>query len=69
VNANGPSVAASVSFTTGAVPGTPLTLARKTQSVNTIDLEWSAPTSNGGHPITGYKLEQQKPDNSWSVVY
>jgi hypothetical protein len=58
VNANGDSAGASVTLTTltPTAPGTPQTLTRSATTRTTITLSWTAPTSNGGSPITSYEL-------------
>lgn len=32
-----------------------------------IVLTWTAPTSNGGAPVTGYRIERQNTDGSWAT--
>jgi titin len=45
------------SASTAAAPGAPTGLVASAISPTKIDLTWSAPTSNGGYPITGYKIQ------------
>jgi subtilisin family serine protease len=33
-----------------------------------LQITWTAPLDNGGSPITGYRLERQATDGSWSVL-
>ena len=46
-----------VSATTYDVPSVPMGLAAVTVSRDRIDVEWEAPDSDGGTPITGYQLQ------------
>ncbi len=43
--------------TSTTVPGKPTGLTATADGTGTIDLEWAAPSSTGGSPITGYKIE------------
>ena len=45
--------------TTLSVPSAPAKLAAATISSSQINLTWSAPSNNGGTPITGYKIERK----------
>src|SRR5437879_937103 len=45
--------------TTLSVPSAPANLAAATISSSQINLTWSAPSNNGGTPITGYKIERK----------
>ncbi len=60
VNANGPGTrsneASAASTVTTTVPGAPRNLAARTATSKGVTLSWSAPSSNGGSAITGYKL-------------
>ena len=57
INANGTGAASSASapITPSAVPGAP-TAVTGTPGNGTVALGWSAPASNGGSPITGYRI-------------
>ena len=43
--------------TTTTVPGYPTGLSATADGTSTIDLDWTAPSDNGGSSITGYKIE------------
>ena len=43
--------------TTSTVPDAPTDLMATASGTGTINLEWTAPTNNGGSAITGYKIE------------
>ena len=54
--------------TEGGVPGVPRNLTAVESGSSRINLSWSAPTSDGGSRITGYKIEvSSNPGQSWSV--
>ena len=55
--------AASRSATPATVPGAPSLTA--TDAYKSINLEWTAPSDNGGAAITGYRIERQQDDGSW----
>lgn len=58
VNALGDGVqsAASVAATPYTVPGAPVTSTVTSNADGSISLAWSAPASNGGSPVTGYRV-------------
>ena len=46
------------------VPGAPTGLSATADGTSTIDLDWTAPTDNGGSDITGYRIEVSSDGNS-----
>ncbi|HEY8110778.1 MAG TPA: fibronectin type III domain-containing protein, partial [Candidatus Nitrosotenuis sp.] len=46
-------------------PGAPTGLTATAVSATQINLSWSAPSNNGGYPITGYKIEYKKGTGSY----
>ena len=71
INAAGtsdPSGTASDTTEEATVPGAPTGLTATARGTDAIRVEWSAPASDGGSPLTGYRIEVS-PDgssNSWS---
>lgn len=57
----------SVNATPATTPGVPQSLAQ-TAGDTQVDLSWSAPASNGGSAVTGYKVYQSTDDVSFSEV-
>ena len=51
--------------TIGTVPGMPTNLTAESQDTAQIDLRWRAPSSDGGSPITGYRIEVSDDGRSW----
>ena len=69
INTNGASTASNVDgATTGtSAPGAPTSLMATASGNTRIDLSWTAPGSNGGSAITGYKIEiSSDGGTSWS---
>jgi len=51
------------------VPGSPTNLTAVSSSATQINLSWSAPSNNGGSPITGYNIERESPiGGGWSTI-
>ena len=51
------------------VPGAPTSLSATASGTSTINLSWSAPASNGGSAITGYKIEVSSDGgSSWNEL-
>ena len=49
------------------VPGAPTGLSATADGTSTIDLDWTAPTDNGGSDVTGYRIEVSSNGSSgWS---
>ena len=57
--------AASDSATPSTVPSAPTLMAAP--GYQHIVLTWTAPASNGGAPVTGYRIERENNDGSWST--
>jgi|GEM_PF-3556131 len=56
------------SSSTGSNPGAPTGLSAVPVSPTRVDLFWSAPTNNGGHPVTGYKVEYRVGSGSYTTL-
>src|SRR3989442_1692539 len=56
-------------MTLAAAPLSPAGLTAAASSSSQINLSWTAPSDNGGSPITGYKIERSTDSGStWTVV-
>jgi len=66
--ASGESSATPTSSSTGTYPGAPSGLVAYAVSPTQVNLHWSAPSSNGGHPISGYKIEFRIGSGSYSTL-
>ena len=58
----------SAQTTANSAPGAPTGLVATAASGTQINLFWSAPSNNGGSPITGYKIESKKGSGSYEVI-
>jgi len=56
------------SSSSGTLPGSPTNLSATAVSPTQINLFWSAPSNNGGYPITGYKIEYRVGSGSYSTL-
>ena len=54
--------------TDATVPSAPVRLSARANGQNQIDLTWTAPTSDGGAPITGYRIESSPNGASWTPL-
>ena len=61
VGTGSPSTAASDTTDAATAPGTPTSLSAVADSPTSVALSWVAPVSDGGSPITGYKIERESP--------
>ena len=51
------------------VPNAPRRLTARARGTSTIELDWTAPSSGSGGPITGYRIEESPNGNSrWTVL-
>ena len=50
------------------VPGEPRSLTATARGPTRIDLEWLAPSSNGGSPVTGYRIEVSDDNSTWTEL-
>ena len=62
---SGPSNVAVVTTAEATVPGKPDAPTLTPTGAQSINLEWDAPTSNGGAEITGYRIERSENRSSW----
>ena len=59
-------VSATTDATTVSAPGAPTGLSATANGQTRIDLSWTAPSSNGGAAISGYRIEVSTDGSSWS---
>jgi fibronectin type 3 domain-containing protein len=63
-----PSSPVSATTVSATTPQPPTGLTATTFSSSQINLSWTAPSNNGGSPITGYKIERSNSGSSWSTL-
>ncbi|MFN3655253.1 MAG: fibronectin type III domain-containing protein, partial [Candidatus Nitrosotenuis sp.] len=74
INSAGTSIASSevsatpTSSSTGTYPGAPTGLIATAVSPTQVNLYWSAPSNNGGYPISGYKIEFRVGSGSYNTL-
>ncbi|RJQ24382.1 fibronectin type III domain-containing protein [Candidatus Parcubacteria bacterium] len=56
------------SSSSGTLPSSPTNLSAIPVSPTQVNLFWSAPSNNGGYPITGYKIEYRIGSGSYSTL-
>ncbi len=66
--ASNESSATPTSSSSSGVPGAPTNLTAAAISGTQIDLSWTAPSNNGGYPITGYKIEYRIGSGSYTTL-
>ncbi len=54
--------------TDATVPSAPVRLSARANGQNQIDLTWTAPSSDGGAPITGYRIESSPNGSTWTPL-
>ena len=54
--------------TDATVPSAPVRLSARANGQNQIDLTWTAPTTDGGAPVTGYRIESSPNGSSWTPL-
>ena len=54
--------------TDATVPSAPVRLSARANGQNQIDLTWTAPSSDGGAPVTGYRIEFSPNGSSWTLL-
>ena len=71
INSNGAGDSSNVDSATTQerVPNAPRRLTASAMGTSTIELDWTAPSSGSGGPITGYRIEESPNGNSrWTVL-
>lgn len=49
-------------------PGSPQSLTVSALSANSVSLSWLPPRSDGGSPVTGYRVERAVADGEWELI-
>ena len=70
VNSVGTGEASNVATATtdATVPSAPVRLSARANGQNQIDLTWTAPSNDGGAPVTGYRIESSPNGSSWTPL-
>ena len=50
------------------IPTHPTNLTATAVSSSEIDLNWNTPSSDGGSPITGYRIQESTDDSTWTTI-
>ena len=50
------------------IPTHPTNLTATAVSSSEIDLNWNMPASDGGSPITGYRIQESTDDSTWTTI-
>ena len=50
------------------IPTHPSNLTATAASSSEIDLTWNVPSSDGGSPVTGYRIQESTDDSTWTTI-
>ncbi len=68
LNSQGTGASTTYSFVAGGLPSAPQSLTATSQDKAAL-LAWTAPTSNGGLAISGYRVEYSSDGTTWTTAY